>query len=76
LVNYSAASTAVLFALGTDKELHDNYLAERLHGIINLAPCSGVVNIEEFKDVTPNDIAPLFRKHIESGHYYIGGDIG
>jgi len=70
VVNTSLGTSASTYALATS--LEEEFFEPRVHKIIQLAPCSGVVEVLEFTAGVPVGVELLLGL-IQAGIYYIGG---
>ena len=70
VVNNSLGTTGMTYALATS--LEEEFFEPRVHKIIQLAPCSGVVEVLEFTAGVPVGVELLLGL-IQAGIYYIGG---
>ena len=70
VVNTSLGTVTTTYALAT--QLEEDFFEPRVHKIIQLAPCSGVVNTLEFSAGVEIGVDTLLGL-IQAGIFYIGG---
>lgn len=70
MVNTSLGTAVSTYALATS--LEEDFFEPRVHKVIQLAPCSGVVDISYFTDGVEVGVELLLGL-VQAGIYYIGG---